>query len=257
MKKKISIEFENGAIKSYLAKDIAVIKFKSNVFDTLTDLTESDRLFKFLEYIGKNSEIKALLVLNSPGCLGEREYNNFIKSLKQPAKKNDGYIKGNNLSPRTIRCREINILDRIILRLIELKKITFIGLQGEVVTPFFGASLSFDFRYASRDVCFSLAHTKYGLHPSGALPFFLPRFLNYSQAIEILLTQKRICAEKALELGLVSRLFDKGDFESRCLEAVLELNTIDIASVINTKQLIHYPREELKNFFNNENVMLY
>ena len=81
MKKKISIEFENGAIKSYLAKDIAVIKFKSNVFDTLTDLTESDRLFKFLEYIGKNSEIKALLVLNSPGCFVEREYHNFIKSL--------------------------------------------------------------------------------------------------------------------------------------------------------------------------------
>jgi enoyl-CoA hydratase/carnithine racemase len=256
MKKKISIEFENGAIKNYLSSNIAVIKFKNKIFDTLTDLTESDRLFEFLEYISKNPGIKALLVLNCPGCFGEREYHNFIKSLKQRAQENDGYIKGNNLSPKTTRCREINILDRIILRIIELKKITFIGLQGEVVTPFFGASLSFDFRYASRDVCFSLAHTKYGLHPSGAVPFFLPRFLNYSQAIEILLTQKRICAEKALELGLISRLFDNGDFESRCLEAVSEFNNIDIASVINTKQLLHYPREELKNFFNNENVML-
>ena len=82
------------------------------------------------------------------------------------------------------------MIDRIILRLIELKKITYIGLQGEVVTPFFGASLSFDFRFASRDMCFSLAHSQYGLHASGALPFFLPRFLQYSQAIEIILEKQ-------------------------------------------------------------------
>ena len=34
MKKKISIEFENGAIKNYLANNIAVIKFKNKIFDT-------------------------------------------------------------------------------------------------------------------------------------------------------------------------------------------------------------------------------
>jgi hypothetical protein len=59
-----------------------------------------------------------------------------------------------------------------------------------------------------------------------------------------------------LELGLISRLFDNGDFESRCLETALKLNNIDITSIINTKQLLHYPQEELKSFFNNERVML-
>jgi enoyl-CoA hydratase/carnithine racemase len=256
MKKKTAIEFENGAIRNYLTNNIAVIKFKNKIFDTLTDLTESDRLFRFLEYISKDPGVKALLVLNSPGRFGESEYHNFIESLKQTAQKDDGGINGIYLSHRTTRCREINILDRIILRIIKLKKITFIGLQGEVVTPFFGASLSFDFRFASMDMCFSLAHNKYGLHASGALPFFLPRFLQYSQAIDILLMQKRVCAEKALELGLISRLFNNGDFESRCLETILKLNNFDITSIINTKQLLHYPQEELKSFFNNEHVML-
>ena len=72
MKKKTAIEFENDAIKNYLTNHIAVIKFKNKIFDTLTDLTESDRLFRFLEDIGKDPGIKALLVLNSPGCFGER-----------------------------------------------------------------------------------------------------------------------------------------------------------------------------------------
>ena len=130
-------------------------------------------------------------------------------------------------------------------------------LQGNIVTPFFGSSLSMDFRYASEDMSFSLAHLKYGLHPSGALPFFLSRYLNHSKAIEILFKCEKLTAKEALDLGLISAILPTEDFENHCLKEVEKICHLDTRVIHATKLLANFSRVELRNYFDIESALLH
>ena len=94
-----------------------------------------------------------------------------------------------------------------------LTKIVIYALQGVVVTPFFGASLSSDFRFASEGMSFSLAHIKYGFPPTGGIAFFLPRYLGQTRTVELLIRGGDIGAADALEMGLINKIFAKERFE--------------------------------------------
>ncbi len=132
------------------------------------------------------------------------------------------------------------------------KKLIIDGLQGTVVTPIFGEALSADIRLASDDLCFSLAHKKYGIHPTGGLAFFLPRFIGQGRANEILLTTDVIDAKSALDLGLVSRIFPKDDFESSCIQTAKELAGISPATIETTKRLTFDYEKALQDYFYQE-----
>ena len=132
------------------------------------------------------------------------------------------------------------------------KKLIIDGLQGVVVTPFFGESLSADIRLASDDLCFSLAHKKFGLHPTGGLIFFLPRFVGQGKANEILLTTDVIDAKSALELGLVSHIFPNEDFEYSCIQTAKELAGLSQATIETTKKLSFNYKADLQNYFRQE-----
>ena len=59
--------FQSNEVHSYLKEDIAVIKIKSNVFDTLTDLAESGKMISLIQVAERIPDVKALLVTNDPG----------------------------------------------------------------------------------------------------------------------------------------------------------------------------------------------
>jgi enoyl-CoA hydratase/carnithine racemase len=249
--------FKTGEFESYLKEDIAVIKIKCHVFDTLTDLAESGKLSVLIQLAERIPDVKALLVLNESGCMDEEEYDKFLHRILERGI--DPYAPEENkgVVQRVDRIRKINILNRAITYLVEFKKVSVMGLQGNIVTPFFGASLSVDFRYASEDMSFSLAHLKYGLHPSGALPFFLPRYVNHSKAIELLFRCDKISVGEALELGLVNRILPTADFEDHCLEEIDKLCHLDTRVIHATKLLANFSRIELRNYFDIESALLH
>ena len=144
----------------------------------------------------------------------------------------------------------------IILKISDYKKIVIFALNGCIVTPFFGASLAADFRFASEESGYCLAHFKYGLHPSGGLPFFLPRFVGQSKATEILFGGKNITAKDAFKLNIINKIFPVEDFENKCLEEATVLSKIDNSVVRLTKRLISSYHEELEKYFNIEGKMI-
>ncbi len=249
--------FETDDFKSYLDEDIAVIKIKSRVFDTITDLAESGKLFSLIRLAERIPDVKALLLLNSPGCMAESEYDKFLKRIVDRSLAPYAGEESSGIIEKIDRTREINILNRVILHLAEFKKMSFIGLQGEIVTPFFGAGLAADFRFASEDVSFCLPHLKYGLHPSGALPFFLERFVGRGKAIEILLKDDKISVEEALEMGLVNAVFPSGDFETHCINEIKKMCYLDTRVIHTTKMLVNYSRAELRHYFDIESALLH
>lgn len=249
--------FKTNEIHSYLKEDIAVIKIKCNVFDTLTDLVESGKMISIIQLAERIPDVKALLILNEPGCMDEEKYDQFLHRILDRGIDPYAPEETRNIVQKVDRAREINILNRTISHLVEFKKISVMGLQGNIVTPFFGTSLSVDFRYAAEGMSFSLAHLKYGLHPSGALPFFLPRYVNHSKAIEILFKCEKLTAEEALNLGLITAILPAEDFENHCLQEIEKICHLDTRVIHATKLLANFSRTELRNYFDIESALLH
>ena len=249
--------FKTNEVHSYLKEDIAVIKIKCNVFDTITDLEESGKLISIIQMAERIPDVKALLIINEPGCMNEEEYDKFLHRILDRGIDPYAPEETKGIVQRVDRVREINVLNRTITHLIEFKKIAVMGLQGNIVTPFFGSSLAADFRYAAEDMSFSLAHLKYGLHPSGALPFFLPRYVSHAKAIEILFKCERLTAQEALDLGLITTILPAKDFEDHCLKEIEKICHLDTRVIHATKLLANISRIELRNYFDVESALLH
>jgi 2-(1,2-epoxy-1,2-dihydrophenyl)acetyl-CoA isomerase len=63
-----------------------------------------------------------------------------------------------------------------------------------------------DVAIASDTAKFTLAYTRIGLAPDGSSTWFLPRIVGMRRAAELLLTNRTLTAQEALELGIVSRV---------------------------------------------------
>jgi enoyl-CoA hydratase/carnithine racemase len=250
-------KFESNELHSYLNEDIAVIKIRCKVFETITDLAESGILLSLIQTAERIPDIKALLVFNEPGCMDEQEYDKFLHRILHRGVDPYAPEEERGTIQRVDRVREINILNRTISHLLEFKKIAIMGLQGNIVTPFFGASLAVDFRYVSDDMTFSPAHLKYGLHPAGALPFFLPHYLGHGKTIELLFRCEGVTAQEALELGLVTKVLPAEDFENHCLEEIEKLCHLDTRVIHATKLLANFSRTALRNYFDIESALLH
>jgi len=249
--------FKTEELHSYLKEDIAVIKIKCNVFDTITDLAESGKLISIVQMAERIPDVKALLILNEPNSMGDEEYEKFLHRILERGIDPYAPEETRGIVQKVDRVREINILNRTIAQLTEFKKVCINGLQGSIVTPFFGASLAFDFRYAAEGMYFSLAHLKYGLHPSGALPFFLTRYLGHSKSIEVLFKCEKISAQEALDLGLVTKILPSEKFEEHCLREIEQICHLDTRVIHSTKLLANISRLELRNYFDIESALLH
>jgi enoyl-CoA hydratase/carnithine racemase len=249
--------YEDQVLKTYVEEDIAVIKVKCNVFDAITNLTESGKFISFFTMAERRPDIKALLVMNDGGCLNEEEYDKFLHRLIEKEKAVDSSEEAKPVFESIDRTRQINVLNRVITQLVEFKKISVMGHVQNVVTPFFGAGLAADFRFASDDMSYSLSHLKYGVHPGGALPFFLPRYVGHNKATEILLKGDKITAQEAKELGLINEIFPKEEFESRCLKEIHSLCKPDQRVIHTTKLLLNYSMHELHDYFDVESALIH
>ena len=182
-------EFEDRFLKAFFSDGIAVLRVQADSIATLTDLAESGRFLALFHEAEVHHQVRALLLMGNPGGFADDEYEKFIcheeAELGQPS-------QATHLKTKVVR--HINILNRIVTQMADFKKIFAIGLQGSAVTPFFGASLAADFRFASRDMVFSPAHCRHGLHPTGALPYFLPRYVGQGKAAEILFKGEPLAA---------------------------------------------------------------
>lgn len=249
--------FESHEIKSYLNEDIAVIKIKCSVFDTLTDLVESGKMLSLIQLAERIPDIKVLLILNEPGCMSDEEYDAFLKRILERGIDPYAPEETRGIVQKIDRAREINILNRTITHLVDFKKISVMAMQGNIVTPFFGASLAVDFRFVSEDMHYSLAHLKYGLHPSGALPFFLQRYLSHGKTMEVLLKSEKLSAAEAKELGLVTMILPSGNFEEECFKALENICYLDTRVIHATKLLANFSRTELRHYFDIESALLH
>ena len=231
---------------------VAIVLIKEDVFKLLT--TYHGSLFRSLDSFQSDKQIKAVLFLNTPESFGEEVYENFLKENMLPFKEENDFELP-NFCNKNVRFRELNILNRLIKYLVNYKKLCFTVLSGSIVTPFFGASLAIDIRYATPEMYYSLAHNKYGLHPSGALPYFLITQLGYNRAMEIMLSEK-VSAQEALNLGLINKIVSGENVLDLVLSDIKKITRLRRCTLRRTKQLSSYVRESLSDYFTYEGTLL-
>ena len=244
-------EFSVPGISIELEDNVLIIRYGERVFEIFSDLDARDRYNALLDAVDKDPGVKVVLSINEHGCLGDEPYDKYISQLSGQNRPVD-LDAWRQFQEKPERMRQLRFHHQTIIKRLASKKLIIDGLQGKIVTPFFGESLSADIRLVSEDMCFSLAHKKYGLHPAGGLAFFLPRFVGQGRANEILLTADVITAKSALELGLVSRIFTNDDFESSCIQTAKELTGLSLATVETTKRLSAYDDKALQDYFQKE-----
>lgn len=243
----ISIELDAGVL---------ILDFGHNVFPFLTDLEKREHYFKIMDAADNADDVKVVLSLAEPDSLGDEIYDGYLRKIcgtdADLGNLGDSWdFKGN-----TDRLRQLCFHRYTIERRVASKKIIIDGLRGAIVTPFFGGTLSADLRYATPDMRFSLIHKKYGLHPSGALAFFLPRYIGKGRAMELMLTADSIDAEQALELGLINAILPAEDFVSECIKRAKSISGINLSTLESTKLLSTPYRKELEGHFKTEESLV-
>lgn len=244
----------NDFIDIYTEDTLAVVNFKQKIFEFIISLDASDTLIDFIAQTEHNREIKALLFINDPNSIDDNEYDKFISSILT-----DESLISEHDTPdfceKNIRFREINILNKIVKQIAKFNKLCFVGITGTVVTPFFGASLAADIRYATENAVFSMVHIKYGLHPSGGLPYFLVQKLGHQKAMEVQMSDK-ITAKEAFELGLINKLFPEKNFMDSCMNEIKKFTRIKSCTIRNIKRLTSFSRTALSDYFDFEASLL-
>lgn len=247
-----NIEFDNDEFRCVIEDNVAVLTIKGNAFTSISSVARNHDIIPWINSVETSSEVRGILVMNEDESMSDKSYVDFLKDTigndfdPYNPKEVSRFVKSE------IRMREITILGNIISRVLDFRKILIFALNGEIVSPFFGLSLSGDFRFASSDAMFMVSHIKYRLHPSGALPYFLPQFLNPSQVSDILFRGDKINAEELKKLRLVNEVFPKSEFIERAKQEAIEICKVSLNVVKSTKKLLHRDQKAFNQFLNSE-----
>jgi enoyl-CoA hydratase/carnithine racemase len=233
---------------------ILIVRIKKNVFDFISDIELSSELMGFIKNISSDTEIKALIFYNDPDCVNEDNYDKFLKRIMSKTKEGHESLIP-KFEQRDIRFREIHILNRFIMYLANLNIIVVSGTQGSIVTPFVGLALVSDFVYARKGTKYIMAHNKYGLHPSGALPFFLSNTLHHSIAMKFQMKDS-FTAEEAFEIGLINKVLPEQDFLDSLIRETEKFTKYKHCTIQQTKRLTNFSRKSLDDYFEYETRIL-
>ncbi len=190
----------------------------------------------------------ALLTLNDPGVLNAvsmemlRELSKAIQEIKDPAKDvrcllmtgaGRGFCAGANLSADRFDNNDDEEVDagqaldryyHFFLR--ELRDLDFpfiTAVNGAAAGVGMSFALMGDLVLASKSAYFLQAFKRIGLVPDGGATYILPRLVGLARSMELSLLAEKLPAEKALDWGLINRVYDDDVLMEHALQMAHEL----------------------------------
>jgi enoyl-CoA hydratase/carnithine racemase len=247
-------KINNQYYEAYYRDKMAVIHFRDKVFELLTDIDESQALMDFIHQSEQDRAVRGLIFFNDPDCLGEAEYEKYIGIISKTGKVPED-MDSPEIVDKNIRFRQITILGRFIRSLSRYQKLFVTAVGSPIVTPFIGVVLLADFRLVGPGGAFSLAHRKYGLHPSGVIPYIFPSYTGYGKSMELQLTE-RIDALQGFRLGLFNQILPADQFEDNCIRYVQPFLTGCPNTLRLTRRLNSFRFNDLEDYLQLEASLL-
>ena len=204
-----------------------------------------------MDYQRLNIEFKdkiALLTLKHPEVLNAismqmiKELNQVVDAIEDPANgarcllitgEGRGFCAGANLADTQARQDGTEVIDAglgperwynpFFLRLRDLSMPIVTAVNGPAAGVGMSLALMGDMVLAARSAFFLQAFRRIGLIPDGGATYILPRLIGFSRAMELSLLGERLPADKALEWGLINRVYDDEDLMPEAVTLAEEL----------------------------------
>ncbi len=190
----------------------------------------------------------ATLAFNDPGAMNAvslamlRELRDAMSRIEDPANgarcllitgTGRGFCAGANLAdgerrdPNTGQMDAGAVLEEwyhpLLLRLRELKMPIVTAVNGAAAGVGMSFALMGDMILVARSAYFLQAFRRIGLIPDGGSTWLLPRLLGRARAMELSLMGEKLPAERALEWGLINRVYDDGELMANARQLAEEL----------------------------------
>lgn len=123
--------------------------------------------------------------------------------------------------------------------LAEVSVPTIAAIRGLAVGGGLELALCCDFRFASEDARFGQPELNLGIIPGGGATQRLPRLIGLSKARELMFTGQIIDAKRALEIGLVDRLYPADRLLEETLNFAKELSSKPLVALKTLKRAIN------------------
>jgi len=122
--------------------------------------------------------------------------------------------------------------------LVECRVPTVAALNGVAAGAGLGLALGCDIRVMAESAFLTSSFTAIGLVPDSGTTFWLPRHLGVSKALELALTNRRVGAEEARQLGLVIEVTPDDEVVTRSVGLAGSLADLVPDSLVATRRLI-------------------
>lgn len=100
---------------------------------------------------------------------------------------------------------------------------TVAAVHGAVAGGAMGIVMACDIVIAAETTQFTMAYTRAGLTPDGATSYFLPRIVGLNRSLELMLTNRILSAQEALQWGLVARVVPDNELIEQARAIALQL----------------------------------
>jgi len=115
---------------------------------------------------------------------------------------------------------------------------TVAALNGVAAGAGLGLALACDIRVMAESAYLTTAFTAIGLVPDSGTTWWLPQHLGVSRAIELAMTNRRVSAEEARELGLAAKVRPDDEVLATAIEIADSLTDLVPESLVSARRLI-------------------
>ena len=133
---------------------------------------------------------------------------------------------------------------RVLTAMRQMLKPVVAAVNGPAYGAGFNLVLASDIRLAAESATFSQSFVKVGLHPDWGGSFFLPRAVPANVACEMFFLGEAVGARRALELGLVNRVFPDAELASETRRLAERLRDAPPAAVAAAKRAVYMSEHE-------------
>jgi enoyl-CoA hydratase len=151
---------------------------------------------------------------------------------------------------------------RVIVKLRRIPQPVIAAVRGVAAGGGLSLACAADLRIAEPDARFNPAFVKLGVSGGDmGSSWFLPRIVGYENAAEMLYTGEEIAADRALDMGLVSRIVPDGTAVEAAVALAADMCTLAPFTTRATKSLLNLSREgasleQMIEFENRTQIMM-
>ena len=117
------------------------------------------------------------------------------------------------------------------------------AINGTAAGAGFSLACAGDLAIAAESATFTMAYTGIGLTPDGSSTYYLPKLIGARRSLELMLTNRRLSAQEALDWGLVNKVVPDQELASETSALATRLASGPTLAFGRTKDLVRAGRD--------------